>query len=491
MVTTPTPSNGLALQGTGDNSGTWGVVLNDQTLSLIDSSLDGLTTVAVSGPVTLSSSDFVPNEARRRVLKTTGTGGAVTVPGKTKMYLVHNACSGTLTIKTSAVAGVDLQPGTITPVYCDGTSCFVSTSLWPLADGSAASPSVYYALDTNTGTYRIGSDRFGISVGGTGIVEVNSGGIIVSGGITSVQSGVADGLFVTPSLYFTSDPDTGICRIAANRLGITAGGLGITEVNVDGLSVSGYMLASGSGSFGTTLSVGGTLSISDGTFAAPSISFPFDGDTGICRIAQNRLGLVAGGVGSLEVNATGISTGGSVIALGNASVGGTLSISDGTFVAPAISFPFDSDTGICRIAQNRLGLVAGGTNSLEVNTTGISTGGAFVAIGSVTASAYFTSSDYRLKTDIVDLDGSGSFIDALRPRRFTWIEGNRQDAGFIAHEAQAVAPTLVSGEKDAVNEDGTPHYQGVQYSASELIANMVAELQALRARVALLESANG
>jgi hypothetical protein len=46
----------------------------------------------------------------------------------------------------------------------------------------------------------------------------------------------------------------------------------------------------------------------------------------------------------------------------------------------------------------------------------------------------------------------------------------------------------VTGEKDAVDSDGNPKYQGMQASSAEVIANLVAEIQSLRQRVAALES---
>jgi hypothetical protein len=48
----------------------------------------------------------------------------------------------------------------------------------------------------------------------------------------------------------------------------------------------------------------------------------------------------------------------------------------------------------------------------------------------------------------------------------------------------------VYGEKDAVDKDGNPVHQMMNASSSEIIANMVAELQELRRRVAQLEAKN-
>jgi len=113
-------------------------------------------------------------------------------------------------------------------------------------------------------------------------------------------------------------------------------------------------------------------------------------------------------------------------------------------------------------------------------------------IGSITQSGtsavlYNTTSDYRRKSNVKDLTGSGTFIDALKPRTFDWDTGDK-GVGFLAHEFAEVSPLSVSGEKDAVDADGKPVYQSMQASTSEVIANLVAELQSLRKRLAALEA---
>jgi hypothetical protein len=57
---------------------------------------------------------------------------------------------------------------------------------------------------------------------------------------------------------------------------------------------------------------------------------------------------------------------------------------------------------------------------------------------------------------------------------------------MIAHEAQAVVPYAVSGEKDAVDKDGKPVYQQMDHQV--LVPLLIAELQAVRARLAALEA---
>jgi hypothetical protein len=112
-------------------------------------------------------------------------------------------------------------------------------------------------------------------------------------------------------------------------------------------------------------------------------------------------------------------------------------------------------------------------------------------VGSITctssATSYNTSSDYRRKSNVQDLTGSGSFIDALKPRTFDWDTGDK-GVGFIAHEFAEVSPSSVHGKKDAVDSDGKPVYQAMQASSAEVIANLVAELQSVRQRLAALEN---
>ena len=69
------------------------------------------------------------------------------------------------------------------------------------------------------------------------------------------------------------------------------------------------------------------------------------------------------------------------------------------------------------------------------------------------ATAYNTSSDYRLKTDAQPMTGASARVQALNPVNFEWIaDGTRVD-GFLAHEAQAVVPECVTGTKDAMKDE--------------------------------------
>jgi hypothetical protein len=100
---------------------------------------------------------------------------------------------------------------------------------------------------------------------------------------------------------------------------------------------------------------------------------------------------------------------------------------------------------------------------------------------------YATTSDYRAKDIIGPVSNPGATIDALKVYEGQMKGATQSRPMLVAHEAQAVAPYAVTGEKDAVNEDGTPKFQ--QMDVSSLVPLLIAEIQSLRQRVAQLEGA--
>jgi hypothetical protein len=102
------------------------------------------------------------------------------------------------------------------------------------------------------------------------------------------------------------------------------------------------------------------------------------------------------------------------------------------------------------------------------------------------ATAYNTSSDYRLKENIQPMTGALAKVAALKPCTYTWKDGGMAGEGFIAHELQAVCPDAVTGEKDAVNADGKPVYQGID--TSFLVATLTAAIKEQQAMIEELKA---
>jgi hypothetical protein len=112
-----------------------------------------------------------------------------------------------------------------------------------------------------------------------------------------------------------------------------------------------------------------------------------------------------------------------------------------------------------------------------------------------TATAYNTSSDYRLKENVVPLTGAVDRLNDLQVHRFNFIaDPDTTVDGFLAHEAQAVVPECATGNKDEVDDEGNPVYQGIDQSKlvpllTAALQETIAELQALKAEVAALKGA--
>lgn len=79
------------------------------------------------------------------------------------------------------------------------------------------------------------------------------------------------------------------------------------------------------------------------------------------------------------------------------------------------------------------------------------------------STSYNTSSDYRLKKDIMPMLNGLELISRLRPVRFKWKSNDIESDGFIAHELQEVIPCVVVGEKDALYPNGSINPQGADY----------------------------
>lgn len=99
-----------------------------------------------------------------------------------------------------------------------------------------------------------------------------------------------------------------------------------------------------------------------------------------------------------------------------------------------------------------------------------------------TSTAYNTSSDARLKTNVRDYV-PGDIIDAIKPRVFDWKTGYKDSVGFVAQELYQVYPAAVAKGDD---KDEIEQQWGVDFS--KLVPILVAELKSLRARVAALEN---
>jgi hypothetical protein len=162
-----------------------------------------LTKTVTNGTYTLTA-----NEAANTIMIFNGTLSndvTIIVPPVINFYVISNQTTAggfTLTISTGAVGANDAQvpaAGQAT-VFCDGTNILNANTTqaggtsFSLVNGSAGSPSLNFGSETNTGIYRPGAGRFGISILSNLVVDVTASGIEVTG-TGNFTGGVSGGTF--------------------------------------------------------------------------------------------------------------------------------------------------------------------------------------------------------------------------------------------------------------------------------------------------------
>ena len=110
-----------------------------------------------------------------------------------------------------------------------------------------------------------------------------------------------------------------------------------------------------------------------------------------------------------------------------------------------------------------------------------------------TATSYNTSSDYRLKENVNYEFNALDRVAQLKPARFNFIENADTTVdGFLAHEVSDIVPEAIHGEKDGVDDEGNPEYQGIDQSKlvpllTKAIQEQQAQIEALQSEINLLK----
>lgn len=231
----------------------------------------------------------------------------------------------------------------------------------------------------------------------------------------------------------------------------SSSGATITGGSINSTAIGGTTAAAGKF---TTLEATGVTTVQAGTVSAPALTTTGDTNTGIFFPAADTIAFTEGGAESMR-----ITSGGDVIVSGTST-----SSDDATYQGGGVF--------VSRRASS-----AGTTHASFLN------GGS--TVGSITsttvASYYNTTSDYRLKENVTPMTGALAKVAQLKPCTYTWKLNGSAGQGFIAHELKEVVPDAVYGEKDAVDKDGKPTYQGVD--TSYLVATLTAAIQELKAEL--------
>lgn len=271
----------------------------------------------------------------------------------------------------------------------------------------------------------------------------------------------------TPTFSFSTDTDTGLYSGGADILNLATGG--VQRVNID---------ASGNVGFGmTAISVADVRSAAikgASTGAGYSTFIVEQGTTSKQGVFQ-----IDSSAGNVSLGTQTTNTTGTLTFLAAGAQVGTFSTA-GNFVV--------SSNGVVNpgIRLEPLGSVIIGNNAASAGFGFEVYQRSAVTIGSITQSgttgvSYNTTSDHRLKENVVPLSQASERVKALRPSRFNFIsEPGRVIDGFLAHEVQAVVPEAVTGVLDGAE------YQSMD--ASRLVPLLTAALQDALARIEALEA---
>jgi hypothetical protein len=278
----------------------------------------------------------------------------------------------------------------------------------------------------------------------------------------------------------------------------SAGGGGtVTSVNVSGGS-TGLSFSGGPVTTSGTITMSGTLSTSNGGTGASSLA-----GAGI---------ITTGGGQTISGSLTATGT----VSLGTVGASQYVNVYNGLRCSsPAGGASFGQNTpngnygawfqpntssGIAGAGFQNYGSYCGAIVLTDTTSTALmaffyGTAASGSLVGSVTTNGssitYNTSSDYRLKENVAPLANAVTRLKKIAPKNFTWKNNPSLGTaeGFIAHELQEVVPEAVFGEKDGVDQNGDPKYQGVD--SSVLVPLLTAALQEAFARIEALEAKVG
>jgi len=153
-----------------------------------------------------------------------------------------------------------------------------------------------------------------------------------------------------------------------------------------------------------------------------------------------------------------------------------------------------TDTSSVNILEMKHANANGGDTGLMIafRETSGNMVGSIVSNGSSTS--YNTSSDYRLKENVVAISDGITRLKTLKPSRFNFkVDKDTTVDGFLAHEVTAV-PEAITGTKDEVDSDNNPVYQGIDQSKlvpllTAALQEAIAKIEVLETKVAALEAA--
>jgi hypothetical protein len=483
--------------GTGDASGTWGTATNVNLNLIADAfgyGTEAITTNADTHSTTIA--DGSADAGRSLYLKYTGTlDSTCTVsllPNTVnKLWIIENATSGSqsLSIKQGSGNEVTIPNGHVKMVYTDGgsSSAAVTDALVDLNLGGALT--VAGAL-TAGGILKTDDT--------TEATSTTDGSLQTDGGLSVAKDAVfgddvkllSDAAVLNfgagNDVTLTHVHDTGLRLNSTMQLQFNDASQNITAPNTTTLDINAtdeIELNATDVDINADVDVSGTLTVA-GTAT-------LNGHVELGSGATDNITFNGDVVGHVTPNAT------DTYYLGSSSLYWARLYADNVYTSDRVYFGTDANVG----AGASISVLSGGGEhgmamrnddsnshyfiSLRDNSDGSNMGGLYYnGSGTVEVTSL---SDYRLKENVSSLTGSIDKVKALNPINFNLKrKSGKMQHGFLAHEVQNVVPHAVSGEKDAVDDEGAVDPQVM--NASALIPVLTGALKEALAKIEVLEN---
>ena len=292
MASTYSTNLAIELIGTGDQAGTWGTTTNSNLGTLIEQSISGYVTQAVSTgtDTTITIPNGSTGVARNMYIELTGTGGSNTnlvVPANKKLYFIFNNSTGAVTVKVSAQTGVSVPTGKKMVLVSNGTD--IVNGLNYIADFGTNSFTVTN-LTASSGTI---TNLLATSGSITNLVSSDASATVLRAGSATLTHLSATSATIT-NLTLTSLVISNLSIASANITTLTSASATITNL------------------LATSLAVSSIATFAAGSAAAPAITTTGDTNTGIFFPAADTIAFTDGGVESMRIDSSGnvgISTG--------------------------------------------------------------------------------------------------------------------------------------------------------------------------------------
>jgi Chaperone of endosialidase len=369
-------------------------------------------------------------------------------------------------------------------------------------DGNAAAPGLAFLNEPSSGIYRAGSGEVWMSVLTEPVLQLTTSGVLVPTGKTFTAQGnvtIGGTLGVTGALTasggVTGNASTATALQTARLIfGQSFNGTGnVTgDLTANGITAQAGVYVSTDINLARTGAnqINGffTTGVDDVNFRL-GVSNGQAGSTGALQAAFGLYYLGSGEVANLRFH-RGSSSNDGALAVATAgversrtdSVGNTLfGTTNATVLNTNYGTKIAAPNNPNQVAVNAADSCWDMSRQTDGNLTRHYRSGAQVGGISVTstATAYNTSSDYRLKDNVHPMTGALARVAQLNPVTYTWKADGSAGEGFIAHELAQVVPQAVTGSKDEVDADGQPKYQGID--TSFLIGMLTAAIKELKA----------